>query len=139
MRYQALEALNWYGSEAVGEMIPYMEDQNESIAVAAFNFMDEALSMMDEENEKGKLIEVMTVGYVTQEEQLESLLSKLEGVSSDKAVRSLLSMMKKVEEGSVMDAHLREEYESVTGEKFVSSDMARLWIIKNGTSKSRRR
>lgn len=125
LRYQALQALNWFGADAVPEMIPFMNDPHESIAIEAFNFIDNSMSMMDDESTKLKLIEVMTVGYVTQEEQVISLLSKLDDVKPRKAVQAIIAMMKKVEAGSLIDQHLKIEYEDVP----VKSLSMKLWLV----------
>lgn len=130
LREEALEALNWYGSEAIAEMLVFLTDPDDGISRKAFVMVDQALDMVEDEKLKMKLIK-SAIDFASTEDEAVSLLAKFESVDAVDAVACISEMSEKVPADSVLGELLAAEYEDITGQKYHSKYSARRWISEN--------
>ena len=138
LRRDALKSLSWYGERAISEMIPFLNDPDDSIASEAFNMIDDTLDDIEDTASMVGLVELLTVNYATEEDQVESVLSKLEAVEPSMAAQSILNMLKKTDRQSLLATLIRAEYRDITGENYFSDVLSRKWIREHKPSRRNR-
>lgn len=115
LRRKALQALGWYGANAIPEMLQFLEDPDDEIVRQAFSQIDDSLDMIENEVSLARLVK-LTMSYATEENQAISLLSKLEGIDEDQAEFILTEMLHEPDAaaGTVLGELLRDEYKFIT-------------------------
>lgn len=123
LRTVALEALSWYGHEAVPEMLTYLLDENPEIAASAFGHIDDALDDVEDERMRSKLVETV-LNYANDEDEAVALVSKLDGVHPAIGITKITHLIESAPEGSILQEICLDEYEDLTGTKFTTREAA---------------
>lgn len=129
VRENAVEALGWFGAEALPELTPLMADKNDDVAEAAMNSWQLALSEIESDDTKAKIAEAaMPSLYNT--DALKMIVTEITGQDDElKIMQSLVNLMQCGNEKVV--AVVKEEYESMTGDAWTGFDAAEAWLQEN--------
>lgn len=122
LRDIAVDALNWYGVDAIPELLPFMLDTDQQIINKAFDVVDLALANVPSESQRMELLEI-ALTHANDEDQARSLLSKCETVSPIAGIGILIDMIEKNPDSALADL-CREEYEDMAGRPYRNRDEA---------------
>lgn len=129
VRENAVEALGWFGVEALPELTPLMADKNEDVAEAAMNNWQSALSEIEDVDTKAKIAETVMPSLFNTD-ALEMIVTEITGQDDDlKIMQSLVNLME-CGNGKVVSV-VKEEYESLTGDTWTGIDAAEAWLQEN--------
>lgn len=128
IRSDLVDALGWFGKDAMLELLPLMADPDEDVAESAVDNWTMALSEVDDEKEKSTSI-VAAMKVLKNEEALEAMVLELDDCKDSTAIHSLINI---IESGNkVAAAVAREHYEFMTDEKYSGVEAAQKWLDKN--------
>ena len=130
LREEAVTALGWFGADVIPEMLAFINDPSPKVASKAFEYVDLALDMIEDNAMKVRLIE-LTLSYAMSEDEARSVLSKLESVKDYQAVRSLADLSERASMNPELLELVKEEFKDITGGVFVSAQHARYWADKH--------
>lgn len=129
VRENAVEALGWFGAEALPELTPILADKNDDVADAAASHWQLALSEIEEDSVRVKIAE-SAMPLIYNRTALEMIVSEITGQSDNlKIVQSLVNLMD-CDNPLAADV-AKEEYESLTGEAWTGIDTAEAWLQEN--------
>lgn len=126
VRQAMVDALGWFGAEALPQLTVFIGDADEDVAESARNNWEEAVSTIEKEPVKASVVELAMI-TVRDEDFLESVSGEYIGMDEKVAVESLLRVI----EGKATPLGIekaKETYEFVTGEEFVSREEAERWL-----------
>lgn len=126
VRQAMVDALGWFGAEALPQLTVFIGDADEDVAESARNNWEEAVSTIEKEPVKASVVELAMI-TVRDEDFLESVSGEYIGMDEKVAVESLLRVI----EGQATPLGIekaKETYEFVTGEEFVSREEAERWL-----------
>ena len=128
IREAMVDTLGWFGEPAIAELTPFLADPDEDIADNAMNEWDMAVSSIENDAEKIRVVE-MAMQIISNEDALESMSGEYIGVDERMAVESLLRV---IEAGANPNgvAKAKETYEFVTGEEFTDRAAVEKWIAE---------
>lgn len=128
VRAQAVEALRWFGKEALAELTIFMADSDDDVRTSACDAWTSALFEVEDPTLKGKLV-VSAMEILTDADQLESMVMEINDLPNS-AQMDILTRL--IEGGNKAAAEVaREHYEFVTGEPYESRDAAQKWLQEN--------
>ena len=128
VRAQAVEALRWFGKEALAELTIFMADSDDDVRTSACDAWTSALFEVEDPTLKGKLV-VSAMEILTDADQLESMVMEINDLPNS-AQMDILTRL--IEGGNKVAAEVaREHYEFVTGEPYESRDAAQKWLQEN--------
>lgn len=131
VRLDLVEALGWFGKEAMLELLPMMADPDESVAEAAVDNWKFALSDIEDEKEKSVNVEMVMKG-LRNKDALESVVMELDDCDDVVEIQALVNV---IESGNPIAAEVaREHYEFITDEKYIDLETANRWLTQNTTS-----
>lgn len=129
VRENAVEALGWFGVEALPELTPLMGDKNEDVAESAVNCWQSALSEIESDDTRAKIAETV-MPVLDNTDALEMIVTEITGQDDElKIMQSLVNLMQCGNEKVV--AVVKEEYESMTGDAWTGFDAAEAWLQEN--------
>lgn len=127
VRQHAVEALGWFGKDALVELTPFLHDQDPEVAQAAFDAWDSAVDMMEDEAGRVK-IAGMAMKTLTNKDSLSCVAAKLYAAENQKA--SVDAIIDVIQHGNEQSAQVaKETYESITGEEWKGPAAARIKAI----------
>lgn len=128
VRGDVVEVLGWIGVKALPELSQLIADSDPDVAGAAIEQWKRAVNGVADKSVKAALlIEGMLV--IKKQEDLESCAVEFSDLPDDLTVRS---MVKLIQSGnSILSEVARSHYEFVTGEAYVSPQLAEKWIKQN--------
>lgn len=125
VRLEMVEALGWFGTKAMVELVSFIEDSDEDVREAARSNLDMAIGEIDDEGTKAMIVEEALLG-VTDQDFAETLAGHFNGMDEKLAVETIIRI---VGSGSKAGAKAaKESYEFITGEEFTTPAAARDWI-----------
>ena len=125
VRAQAVEALRWFGKEALAELTIFMADSDDDVRTSACDAWTSALFEVEDPTLKGKLV-VSAMEILTDADQLESMVMEINDLPNSAQMEILTRL---IEGGNKVAAEVaREHYEFVTGEPYESRDAAQKWL-----------
>ena len=128
VRAQAVEALRWFGKEALAELTMCMADSDDDVRTSACDAWTSALFEVEDPALKGKLVE-SAMKILTDADQLESMVMEINDLPNSAQMEILTRL---IEGGNKVAAEVaREHYEFVTGEPYESRDAAQKWLQEN--------
>ena len=128
VRAQAVEALRWFGKEALAELTIFMADSDDDVRTSACDAWTSALFEVEDPTLKGKLV-VSAMEILTDADQLESMVMEINDLPNSAQMEILTRL---IEGGNKVAAEVaREHYEFVTGEPYESRDAAQKWLQEN--------
>lgn len=129
VRENAIEALGWFGAEALPELTPLMADRDAEIAEAASSHWQLALSEIEDDGLRAKIAEA-ALPSILDENTINLVISEITSQDDDlKIMQSLVNLIDCGQRKVVNAA--REEYESLTGEPWSGFDAAEAWLEEN--------
>lgn len=130
VRSDLVDALGWFGKDAILDLLPLMADADDGVRESAIDNWTSALGEIDDTKERGVLIEsVMKV--IKNEDALEAMMTELSDFKDVEALQVLVNVIDGdgMNEAAVKAA--KEHYEFVTGEKWKGVDAAEAWLRDN--------
>ena len=129
LREMAVEALSWFGKDAMVELMQFMADANEEVAEEAKSGWMAGLQEIDDEGEKAGVIEA-TMKCVKDGEMLEDIANELIGMDDLAAIQVLADIIEEGGNDAAVKA-AKETYNSITEENWSNVDAAETWLQKN--------
>ena len=130
LRENVVEALGWFGEEAMVELMPFLSDPDEDVADAAKTHWMMGLQELDDDGEKAGVIEMALKG-LKDHDMIEDVADELIGIDELAALQVLVDVL---EDESITQASkdmLKEVYNSITEEEWTSVDAAEEWLQEN--------
>lgn len=141
VRHNAVEALGWYGVQALPELTVCMADKDEDVAQAAMNHWEEGVAEMDDAEEKLQ-ISLYAINTLSDVDTLTMMSSHFAGAAIElidgeenpdmaaqkrlEVVQALVDVIEGENEKSADAA--REAYDEITGSPWVSIEEAEKYL-----------
>ena len=130
LRAEVVDALGWFGVDAMAELTPFMSDPDEEVAEAAASHWKDALQEISDDGMKAGVVEV-SLTSLKNKDMLEDVADELIGIDELAAVQAIANLM---EGGNALASDAaRNAYESITGEEWTDVDSAEMWLQENYT------
>lgn len=129
VRQNAVEALGWFGAEALPELLTFLTDKDEDVMSSAVDHCQSALSMIEDDNTRIATAEVL-LKTVINTELLTVVVDEITRQDDDlKVMQSLVDI---IDSGNAAGVRIaKEEYETLTGEEWTGVDAAEAWLQEN--------
>lgn len=141
VRRDAVDALGWFGEQALAELTIWMADKDEEVAQAAMGHWEEGVSELEDANERIK-IALFAINTIADKDALTMIGGQFANAATElideeenekvaaqkrtEVVQALVDMIEGDKESSAAAA--REIYEDVTGNKWISVDEAEKYL-----------
>ena len=129
LREMAVEALSWFGKDAMVELMQFMADANEDVAEEAKSGWMAGLQEIEDEGEKAGVIEA-TMKCIHDDEMLEDIANELIGTDDLAAIQVLVDVIEDGGNPAAVKA-AKETYNTITGEDWSNVDKAEAWLQEN--------
>jgi len=130
VREAAVEALGWFGTQALPELTPLMADQDEDIAQLAASQWELALGDIEETETRAE-IATAVMKTLANKEALESIVCEITNQDDDFVIlEALVGIIEGCDNRAGVEV-AREEYERLTGEEWTGIDAANKWLEEN--------
>ena len=128
VRRLAVEALEWFGEKALGDLTPFLADADGDVKEAAMGAVEQALAQMEDERAKIAYVEaVASVPGACTADGLEMLAGQLRGVDDEAAAVAAAARVIASGADPAAVAAMREVYEFLTGEAYTTPEAAERW------------
>lgn len=128
VRSDLVDALGWFGRDAMLELLPLMADPDEDVAESAVDNWTMALNEVDDEMEKSTSVEA-AMRVLKNEDALEAMVLELDDCDDMVALQALVNVIEG--DNEVAAAVAREHYEFMTDEEYSGIESANKWLEKN--------
>lgn len=128
VRGEMVDALGWFGEEAMLELLPFMADRDEDVAQSAMDSWTMSLSEIENEREKATLVESAMLA-IRDEDSLDSMIMELDDCDDLLAMQTVVNLIESPNPKAARVA--REHYEFITGEEYAGFDAAEKWMAEN--------
>jgi len=126
VREAAVEALGWFGEQALPELTPLLADADEDVAEAAMSQWQLALGEIEEDSTRAEIAEAVMKTLVNKD-ALELIVCEITGQDDDFTI--LESLVSIIEDNNAVGAEVaREAYEELTGEEWTNIEAANRWL-----------
>lgn len=130
LREMVVDALGWFGEQAMSELTPFMSDPDEDVAEQATSHWKDALQEISDDGTKAGIVEMSLIA-IKNKDVLEDVANELIDLDELAALQVIANLM---DAGAgIAEEALREAYDSITGEKWTGVDAAEEWLQKNYT------
>ena len=130
VRQAAVEALGWFGTKAMSDIVAFIEDPDEDVRDAARTCWEQVIVEVDEEPVQAAIVEETLLG-TRDADFAETLASHYNGMDEKRAVESILKVISGGTKTAAKAA--RESYEFITGEEYTTPAAAQAWLRENYT------
>jgi hypothetical protein len=127
LREAVVDALGWFGADAMAELTPFMSDPDGEVADAASSHWKDALQEIDDEGLKAGIIE-MSVKALKNNDMIEDVANELIGIDELAAIQVIVNV---IESGGAAADAMRDVYDSITGDEWRDIDAAESWLQEN--------
>ena len=129
LREMVVEALSWFGKDALAELTLFMADPNEEVAEAAKDGWIGGVQEISKDGEKAGVIEA-ALHSLRDSETLEDVANELIDIDELAAIQVLANV---IEDGKNPDAvaAAKEAYNSITDSDWTGIDAAEAWLQEN--------
>jgi len=134
VRQNAVDALNWFGKDAIVDLTKYLNDKDPEVARSAFNAWDAAVEMMDNNANRAKLVG-MAMQTLKNKDSLAAAVAKLEASEDRKAAVNAIVDVAESGNGPAAKA-AKEAYMFITGEEWHGPATARVKAATFGLEQS---
>ena len=131
LRGMVVDALSWFGQNALVELTEYMSDPDEGVAEEARSSWMRALQEIEDDGLKAGVVE-LTLNKLKNKDVLEDVANELVGMDELAAVQVLANVIVDSENTKAVSA-AKEAYNSITGDDWSSVDAAEAWLQENYT------
>ena len=128
IRSDLVDALGWFGRDAMLELLPLMADPDEDVAESAVDNWTMALNEVDDEVEKSTSVEA-AMKVLKNEDALQAMVLELDDCDDMVALQTLVNVIEG--DNEVAAAVAREHYEFMTDEEYSGIESANKWLEKN--------
>lgn len=129
VRQKAVDALEWFGEQALPELVPFLADADEDVRSSAMNAVEQALMQIEDEGEKARHIESLAmVKGACNESGLAMLSGQLNSLSdSTIAVATAVRIITSNANPSAVN-EMKEVYRFHTEENYTTPEAAEKWL-----------
>lgn len=127
LREKAVEALGWFGDQAIVELTAFLSDSDEDVAEKAHDEWVSGLQQIDDDKYKGSVVGLALRGLKSKS-MLEDVANELVGIDELVALQTVVDI---IDEGGVAVPHVKEAYETITGDPWKSVEEAEKWLAEN--------
>lgn len=127
IRLAVVNALSWFQGDALADLLLFMNDEDLEVATSALRYTDLFFDSVKRESVRIKLIRA-SLAYAT-DDMVDSVVSKFDNINKLQAVQNIVQLLNEYDDDSVVKNALLREYNFVTGEDYVSAEVANKWII----------
>ena len=132
LRAMAVDALSWFGQNALVELTEFMSDADEGVAEEAKSSWMRALQEIEDDGLKAGVVE-LTLGKLKDKDILEDVANELVGIDELAAVQVLANVIDDGKNAKAVAA-AKEAYNSITGDDWSGVDAAETWLQENYTA-----
>ena len=132
LRAMAVDALSWFGQNALVELTEFMSDADEGVAEEAKSSWMRALQEIEDDGLKAGVVE-LTLGKLKDKDILEDVANELVGIDELAAVQVLANVIDDGKNAKAVAA-AKEAYNSITGDDWSGVDAAEAWLQENYTA-----
>ena len=132
LRAMVVDALSWFGQNALVELTEYMSDADEGVADEARSSWMHALQEIEDDGLKAGVVE-LSLGKLKDKDILEDVANELVGIDELAAVQVLANVIDDGKNAKAVAA-AKEAYNSITGDDWSGVDAAEDWLQKNYTA-----
>ena len=132
LRAMAVDALSWFGQNALVELTEFMSDSDEGVAEEAKSSWMRALQEIEDDGLKAGVVE-LTLGKLKNKDILEDVANELVGIDELAAVQVLANVIDDGKNAKAVAA-AKEAYNSITGDDWSGVDAAETWLQENYTA-----
>ena len=129
LRAMAVDALSWFGQNALVELTEFMSDADEGVAEEAKSSWMRALQEIEDDGLKAGVVE-LTLGKLKDKDILEDVANELVGIDELAAVQVLANVIDDGKNAKAVAA-AKEAYNSITGDDWSGVDAAETWLQEN--------
>ena len=127
LREAVVDALGWFGADAMAELTPFMSDPDREVADAASSHWKDALQEIDDEGLKAGIIE-MSAKALKNKDMIEDVANELIGIDELAAIQVIANV---IESGGAAADAMRDVYDFITGDEWRDIDAAEAWLQEN--------
>ncbi len=127
VRAKVVEALGWFGKNAMPELVPFIGDADEDVANDAMSYFEQAIGELDDDLEIAQTL-IAAMKAVNDPEALESLASHFYHIDEGIAVEALIEIMSAG--GAAAEAG-KEAYSFASGEDWTGVQAAQDWLNRH--------
>lgn len=125
LREKAVECLAWYDVDGMAALTPFLTDPDEGIAAKAIAAWTDALTHVDDDNERADIVRLMAKELKSAEAISNMLIAT--GNTSDLATMQIIVDVIDCGTEEAMAA-AKDHYEFMTGEEFTTLEAAEEWL-----------
>ncbi len=130
IRSDLVDALGWFGTKTMTELLPFMADPNADIREDAIDYWTTALSDISGDRMRASVVESAMM-VVTDEDALETMTTELTDMDEHLALQVIVNVIESGKAPAVSVAAAREEYEFITGDEYTTLEAANAWMEEN--------
>ena len=127
LREMVVDALGWFGSDSIAELLPFLADPDEEIADDAMSQWLDALQDIEDDGEKAGIIE-MTLKAMKDRDAMEDVANELIGIDELAAIQVIVNI---IDQGGLPAEVVKESYDFITGDEWAGIDQAEDWLQEN--------
>ena len=128
VRLRAVEALNWFGQNALPELTLFMADADDDVREAACDAWRSGVSQIEDKKLRGSAT-LSAMQVVRSRGQLDFMVMELNDLSNSDQIRILETLIGGDNKAAADVA--REHYEFVTGDAYEGAESAQKWLQEN--------
>ncbi len=130
IRSDLVDALGWFGKDAMEDLLPFMADEDEDVRNDAIDYWTGALGEIEDVKSRGSMIE-MVMKVIKDEDALDAMTTELSDLEDIDALQVLVNVMSEPDISPNAVKAAKEHYEFVTGEEWKDIDAAEAWLREN--------
>lgn len=129
VRQKAVDALGWFGKDALAELLPFLADADEDVRSSAMGAVEHALSQVENEGMKARYIEMLVnVNGACSEDGLAMLSGQLNGLSDSSLAVATAVRIIQANPGEAAVEEMKEVYQFHTNEDYTTPEAAEKWL-----------
>ena len=129
LRESVVDALGWFGKDAMAELTPYLSDPDAEIADSAKSQWMDALQELEDDGEIAGVVE-SALKSLRDKEMIEEVADELTCIDELAAIQALVNVIEGGASQTAKDVS-KEVYNSITDEDWSGVDAAENWLQEN--------
>ena len=129
LRESVVDALGWFGKDAMAELTPYLSDPDAEIADSAKSQWMDALQELEDDGEIAGVVE-SALKSLRDKEMIEEVADELTCIDELAAIQVLVNVIEGGASQTAKDVS-KEVYNSITDEDWSGVDAAENWLQEN--------
>lgn len=128
LRGMVVDALGWFGQDAIAELLPFLSDRNETVAENARGQWMMGLQEIEDDGAKAGVVQ-LTLEGLKDKDVIEDVVNELIGIDELAAMQVLVNVING--ENPVAAEMAKETYNTLTGDDWFDVDAAEEWLQQN--------